>query len=254
MMMENGNHDYVKETWRIFRIMSKFVEGFEVLSQIGPAVSVFGSARTPTTHQYYKQAVECGKLLVKNKLAVITGGGPGIMEAANKGAFKAKGISVGLNIMLPMEQTPNPYQTHELVFRYFFVRKVMFVKYAKAFIIFPGGFGTMDEFFESMTLIQTMKIHPFPVILMGSDYWKGLVDWMKKVMLDSEHNINREDLERFRIMDDVGEAVKLVTKSVREGSYFGPPMEGISGLAAEPTGEGTLAGTRPTHYRNGGTQ
>ena len=189
--MANGNGNGIevfnreaslsRETWRLFRILSEFVDGFEVMSEVGPAVTVFGSARTESNNPIYQQAVDCGKYIVKNELAVITGGGPGIMEAANKGAYEAGGTSVGLNIDLPMEQDPNRYQTHALDFRYFFIRKVMFVKYACGFICFPGGFGTMDEFFEAITLIQTLKIAPFPVVLIGSDFWSGMVG------LDAQH-------------------------------------------------------------------
>ena len=205
--MEDSHHQSMaQETWRLFRIMSEFVEGFETLSEVKNAVTVFGSARTPRDDPYYKTAVDCAAKLVEKDFSVMTGGGPGIMEAANRGAFEAGGTSVGLNISLPMEQEPNPYQTHELTFRYFFVRKVMFVKYAKGFIIFPGGFGTMDEFFESMTLIQTLKIKPFPVVLIGHDFWDGLVDWMGKV--DPARQVRRRfppnDLDLFRVTDRRG--------------------------------------------------
>ena len=215
--MGNGSNEMIdreaalsRETWRLFRILSEFVDGFEVMSQVGPAVTVFGSARTESKDLVYKQAVKCGRSIVKNDLAVITGGGPGIMEAANKGAFEGKGKSVGLNIDLPMEQEPNRYQTHQLDFRYFFIRKVMFVKYAVGFICFPGGFGTMDEFFESITLIQTLKIEPFPIVLIGKDYWSGLVKWMRETMLEKHENINPEDLDLFYVTDDVEDAVKHI--------------------------------------------
>lgn len=237
--------DMSKETWRMFRIISEFVEGFETLSSIGDGVTVFGSARTPEGDPVYERAVECGKLLVDKGLSVITGGGPGIMEAANKGAYEADGTSVGLNITLPMEQSANPYQTHELTFRYFFVRKVMFVKYARAFIIFPGGFGTMDEFFESMTLIQTLKIKPFPVVCVGVDFWGGLVEWMKETMLQKYKAICEEDLERFYVTDDVGEAVDLVSKCIDEKCWLGPQPEEMPDFEANPTGEGTITGVEP---------
>ncbi|MCC6681966.1 MAG: TIGR00730 family Rossman fold protein [Phycisphaeraceae bacterium] len=217
--MSDQNSQLGKETWRLFRILSEFVDGFEVMSEVGPAVSVFGSARTPSNERYYKRAVECGRLIAENDLAVITGGGPGIMEAANRGAFEAKGMSIGLNIDLPMEQKPNPYQTHEMKFRYFFVRKVMFVKYACGFICFPGGFGTMDEFFESVTLIQTLKINPFPVICIGRDFWTGLVDWFRHTMVEQYKTIEATDLDLFRITDDVDEAVSIITQRLDRESW-----------------------------------
>jgi uncharacterized protein (TIGR00730 family) len=167
----------------------------------------------------YQQAVECGKLIVQNDLAVITGGGPGIMEAANKGAFEGGGKSVGLNINLPMEQDPNRYQTHQLDFRYFFIRKVMFVKYACGFICFPGGFGTMDEFFEAITLIQTNKIEPFPVVLIGHDFWDGMIDWMRKTLLEKYQTISPEDLDLFHVTDDVGEGVAYITNRFDMASW-----------------------------------
>lgn len=202
-----------RESWRLFRILSEFVDGFEAMAEVGPAVSVFGSARTLPGDKYYQQAVECGKRIVEKDLAVITGGGPGIMEAANKGAFESgvKGAkSVGLNIDLPFEQKPNPYQTHELNFRYFFIRKVMFVKYAAGFIIFPGGFGTMDELFESLTLIQTEKINGFPVALVGKDYWGGLIDWIKTTMADTHKTIGPNDLDLILLTDSLDEAMDHV--------------------------------------------
>lgn len=233
------------ETWRIFRIMSEFVEGFEEMSRVGPCVTVFGSSRTKPEHTVYQQAVQCARLLVEAGFGVITGGGPGVMEAANRGAFEAKGVSIGLNISLPHEQRPNPYQTHELSFRYFFVRKVMFVKYATAFIIFPGGFGTMDEFFESMTLIQTLKIRPFPVVCVGHDYWDGLVDWIRKTMLEQYEAIDADDMERFRVTDDVAEAVQIISHCYENQSWLGPPPAKMSAHAARPTGEGTVMGIDP---------
>jgi len=216
--MANGNNNDVlgreaalsRETWRLFRILSEFVDGFEVMSEVGPAVTVFGSARTRADDPVYQQAVECGKQIVKRDMAVITGGGPGIMEAANKGAFEAGGKSVGLNIDLPMEQDPNRYQTHQLDFRYFFIRKVMFVKYACGFVCFPGGFGTMDEFFESITLIQTNKIEPFPVVLVGHDFWDGLVDWMRGTMVEKYKTVSSPDMDLFHVTDSVDEAVDYI--------------------------------------------
>jgi len=180
---------------------------------------VFGSARTEESDQIYQLAVECGRKLVENDFTVITGGGPGIMEAANRGAYSAAGKSIGLNIDLPMEQDPNPYQTHELNFRYFFVRKVMFVKYACGFINFPGGFGTMDEFFEAVTLIQTLKIEPFPVVCVGTDFWSGLIDWMKSTMLGRYRNISPGDLDLFHVTDSVDEAVEIIKRSFNRDQW-----------------------------------
>jgi uncharacterized protein (TIGR00730 family) len=236
-----------RETWRMFRIISEFVEGFEVFDDVGPAVTVFGSARTSPEDPNYQKAVACGRLLAENHFAVITGGGPGIMEAANKGAFDAKGVSVGCNITLPVEQKPNRYQTHELTFRYFFVRKVMFVKYATAFICFPGGFGTLDEFFEALTLIETLKIEPFPVICVGHDYWDGLVDWFKKTLIAKYHSIEAKDLAIFTVVDDIEEAVDLVSKCYSSECWLGPPVPPMSAKAAEPTAEGTRSGVAPRH-------
>src|SRR5881398_3882137 len=189
----------VNDTWRIFRIMAEFVEGFEVMAAVGRAVSIFGSARTRPDDPMYRAAEETARLLAKSKLAVITGGGPGIMEAANKGAFEAGGTSVGLNITLPQEQEANRYQTVGLDFHYFYARKVMFVKYASAFVCFPGGYGTLDEFFETITLIQTMKVEAFPIILYGSTFWSGLVDWMTETL--QPRFIDPEDLNIFRVVD-----------------------------------------------------
>ncbi len=200
-----------EDTWRIFRIMAEFVEGFELLSKVGFAVSIFGSARVRPGDSEYEKAVQIAKGLAKEGFTVITGGGPGIMEAGNKGASLAKGESIGLNIQLPMEQYPNPYATMEMNFHYFFVRKVMFVKYADAFIIMPGGFGTLDEFFESITLIQTKKINHFPVILVDSKYWKPLLDWLKNTVM-AQGNISKEDLDLFKVVDDPKEVVREIVK------------------------------------------
>ena len=203
-------YNFTKEDpWRIFRIMAEFVDGFDELSAIGDAVTIFGSARTKPSDRYYKMAEKTAALLAKNNLAVITGAGPGIMEAANKGTKAAGGVSIGLNIEVPIIQEPNKFITKLIDFRYFFCRKVMFVKYAKAFIIFPGGFGTMDEFFESITLIQTSRIEKFPVILMGSEYWKGLIDWMKQDML-REDRVEKNDLDLFSVVDKPEEALKII--------------------------------------------
>ena len=203
-------YNFTKEDpWRIFRIMAEFVDGFDELSEIGDAVTIFGSARTKPSDKYYKMAEKTAALLAKNNLAVITGAGPGIMEAANKGTKAAGGVSIGLNIDVPIIQEPNKFITKLIDFRYFFCRKVMFVKYAKAFIIFPGGFGTMDEFFESITLIQTSRIEKFPVILMGNEYWKGLIDWMKQDML-REDRVEKNDLDLFSVVDKPEEALKII--------------------------------------------
>ena len=203
----------IQDSWRMFRIMAEFVDGFEALAKYHPAVSIFGSTRVRPGDAVYQKAEHIGKLLAENGFAVITGGGPGVMEAANKGAFSAGGKSIGLNIELPLEQKPNPYTNITLNFRYFFVRKVMFVKYAVAYIILPGGFGTLDELLESITLIQTKKIRPFPVILVGSDYWKGFLDWMKEVVLKDE-KISLADLEILQLIDEPGEIIKTIKKTV----------------------------------------
>lgn len=216
MASEFNEHSLTKETWRIFRIMSEFVDGFEVMSGIGPAVSIFGSSRAVAGDKYYKQAEALAAKFAEVGLAVITGGGPGIMEAANKGAFQAGGTSVGLNITLPEEQDPNSFQNVAVDFRYFFCRKVMFVKYALAFVCFPGGFGTMDEFFESMTLIQTEKTKQIPVVLFGSEFWGPLRDWMQTVMRDQFGYIGPDDLDLFRITDDLDEAAAFVIDSCSE--------------------------------------
>ncbi len=205
----------VQDLWRIFRVMAEFTEGFEELASVGPAVSIFGSSRSKPDDPYYKLAEQTASELVDAGFAIITGGGGGIMEAANKGAADAGGQSIGLNIELPMEQVPNEYQNISLNFRYFFVRKVMFLKYAHGFIVFPGGYGTMDEFFESLVLIQTLKQATFPVILMGSDYWAGLVEWIKAKMLGEHKYIAPEDLGDFTMADDVQTAVKII-KDFRE--------------------------------------
>ena len=200
------------DSWQIFKIMSEFVDGFDSMSKIGPCVSVFGSARTKPENQYYQSAEEIGYLLTQKGYGVITGGGPGIMEAANKGAKRGKGKSVGLNIELPFEQSHNQFIDNDklLNFDYFFVRKVMFVKYAQGFIVLPGGVGTLDELFEAITLIQTEKIGRFPIVLVGSSYWQGLLDWIKVTMLEAEHNISPEDLDLFNIVDTPTEAVEII--------------------------------------------
>jgi uncharacterized protein (TIGR00730 family) len=200
------------DSWHIFKIMSEFVHGFEKMQEIGPCVSIFGSARTKPDNKYYILAEEIAYKLTQEGYGIITGGGPGIMEAANKGAKRGKGNSVGLNITLPFEQKPNDYidRDKSIDFNYFFVRKTVFLKYSQGFIGMPGGFGTIDELFESLTLVQTHKIAQFPVVLVGKDYWKGLIEWIKSTMLMEEHNINPEDLDLFHIVDTADEAVKHI--------------------------------------------
>ena len=199
------------DSWRVFRIMGEFVGGFDDLATITKGVSVFGSARTNEENEYYAAARETGKLLAEAGFEVITGGGPGIMEAANRGAFEAGKVSVGCNIELPFEQLPNPYQNRMLSFKYFFVRKTMFIKYSNAYVIFPGGFGTMDELFEALTLIQTRKIRNFPVVLFGSQYWRGLLAWLTSTMLN-EKNINSEDLALMHLTDSPKDAVDFIIR------------------------------------------
>ena len=200
------------DSWATFKIMAEFVSGFEKMSRIGPCVSIFGSARTKPGSRYYTLTEEVARKLVGAGFGVITGGGPGIMEAGNKGAFEAGGKSVGLNIELPFEQFQNKYLDHDKVinFDYFFVRKVMFMKYAQGFIAMPGGFGTMDELFEALTLIQTHKVARFPVVLVGSEYWGGLIKWMKEVVSEQEKNINAKDLELFKLVDTADDAVNYI--------------------------------------------
>jgi len=207
------NEITIKDSWRLFHIIAEFVEGFEALAELPPAVTIFGSARAKPEDEVYQKAELIATRLAENGFAVITGGGPGVMEAANKGAALAGGQSVGLNIQLPFEQYPNPYSNLNLSFRYFFVRKVLFVKYAVAYVILPGGFGTMDEFFEAVTLIQTKKIKPFPVILVGTDYWKGLLDWVRETVL-KQGIISPDDLDILHLTDDPDDIVKTIKKRV----------------------------------------
>lgn len=206
------NEIHITDSWRVFKILSELVEGFEKLARIGPCVSIFGSARTHHNNKYYKLAEEIAFKLTQNGYGVITGGGPGIMEAANKGAKRGKGKSVGINIDLPFEQRANQFIDSDklITFDHFFVRKVMFMKYAQGFIVLPGGFGTFDELFEAITLIQTRKIGKFPIILAGRKYWKGLVEWIKSEMLAEEHNISPEDLDLFTVVDTADEAVDSI--------------------------------------------
>ncbi|MCP4250224.1 MAG: TIGR00730 family Rossman fold protein [bacterium] len=233
-----------EETWRVFRIMSEFVEGFEVMSALPAAVSVFGSARTTEEDPTYAVAENLGGCLVEKGFAVITGGGPGIMEAVSKGAFNAGGPSVGLNIYLPNEQLANAYQNISLDFRYFFCRKVMFVKYATAFVCFPGGFGTMDEFFESMTLIQTEKSEQFPVILFGSAFWNPLVDWMRQHQLQAGY-ISEEDLDLFQVTDDVAWAGEYLARWHEEHIAAREAEPKPSAAWQSVTAEGTTTGKSP---------
>jgi len=206
MHIENFKSD---DTWRVFRIMAEFIEGFEILSRVGKAVSIFGSSRVKPDDRYYKMAEELAEILVKEGYAIISGGGPGIMEAANKGAFKAGGESIGLNIEIPREQKPNKFVKTLLNFRYFFCRKVMFVKYASAYVVFPGGYGTMDEFFEALTLIQTKRIKSFPVILVGGEYWRELVGWINGDLVKRRY-ISQKDTNLFHVADTSQEVVKVI--------------------------------------------
>jgi uncharacterized protein (TIGR00730 family) len=252
---EVSNHGDGADGWRIFRIMAEFVEGFETMARVGKAVTIFGSARTLPQDPYYKAAEETARLLVQAKFAVITGGGPGIMEAANKGAHDAKGTSVGLNISLPHEQMSNPYINLGMDFHYFYARKVMFVKYASAFIAFPGGFGTLDECFEVLTLVQTMKIDPFPVIFFGTEYWTGLVEWMRRRLAPTF--IDLEDIDIFRIVDRPKDAVDIVKEGQKrpwwKSRRFQEPAREkaapVSESATEKSGEGTNYGIRPKRAR-----
>jgi uncharacterized protein (TIGR00730 family) len=208
------NEIHITDSWRVFKIISELVEGFEKLARIGPCVSIFGSARTHYNGRNYRLAEEIAFKLTQNGYGIITGGGPGIMEAANKGAARGKGKSVGINIDLPFEQRPNPYIDPDklITFDHFFVRKVMFMKYAQGFVVLPGGFGTFDELFEALTLIQTKKIGRFPIILVGKKYWGGLLEWIREMMLYEEGNIKEEDLELFTLVDTADEAVDYIVK------------------------------------------
>lgn len=205
------NH-HADSAWRMFKIMAEFADGFDRMERYGPCVSIFGSARTKPDHPAYELTVKIAEKLVKEGYGIITGGGPGIMEAGNKGAKNMKGRSVGLHIVLPHEEGANEYVDHNrvLVFRYFFARKVMFIKYAQAFIYMPGGFGTLDELFEVLTLVQTKKIAKVPIILVGKAYWSGLIDWIKQTVVAKEHNVSPDDLNLFHVTDDPGEVVKII--------------------------------------------
>jgi uncharacterized protein (TIGR00730 family) len=239
-----------EDPWRVFRIMAEFVEGFEVMSQIGPAVSIFGSARTPRGAPLYKQARQLARMLAEEHFAIITGGGPGIMEAANRGAADAGGQSIGLNITLPFEQEPNRYANVALDFHYFFARKVMFLKYACGFVCFPGGFGTMDEFFESMTLIQTAKVEHFPVVLIGTDYWGGLLEWIRREMLHDSAYVSPGDVDLCTLTDDLDQTVDILKASWARQQRQTAMGEVIAGSprafdrtrGGEPVVEGDLGG------------
>jgi uncharacterized protein (TIGR00730 family) len=206
------------ESWRVLRIQAEFVYGLNALAEVGAGVAIFGSARTPVDHPWYVQAMEAGRRFAEAGFAVITGGGPGLMEAANRGAQEAGGVSIGCNIELPHEQRPNSYANLSINFRYFFVRKTMFVKFADAFVIFPGGFGTLDELFEALTLVQTAKVHRFPIVLFGSSYWSGLLDWIRNTQL-AEGTISPEDLNLLTVTDSVPEAVELVLDCYRKNCW-----------------------------------
>jgi len=225
--MKQWNKLKGENSWTMFKVISEFVDGFERLNVIGPCVSIFGSARTKPDNPYYKIAVDIGRRLTEEGWGVITGGGPGIMEAGNKGASLYGGVSVGLNINLPHEQSFNEYidADKNIEYRYFFVRKVMFVKYAQAFIVLPGGFGTMDELFEVLTLVQTQRITKMPIILVGSQFWSGLLAWMKSVMLEQMKNINPDDLKLFSIVDSPEEAVGIITEFYKEEGKLKPNYE-----------------------------
>lgn len=240
--MSNGNGFVKEDPWRVFRIMAEFVEGFETMSRIGGAVSVFGSARTPRGDFHYVQARKLGQMLGAKGIAVITGGGPGIMEAANRGAREGGGTSVGLNITLPHEQRANKYANVQLDFHYFFARLVMFVKYASSFVCFPGGFGTLHEFFNSMTLIQTGKAEKFPVVLVGKSFWRGIDNWMRRELLDHGYNkVDRQDLELYTVTDDLQEVVEIVDAAVKADQARRATPE----VNMRPTGEGTVMGRLP---------
>jgi uncharacterized protein (TIGR00730 family) len=258
--MPNASPDS-HDAWRVFRILSEFVDGFEAMSGVGRAVTIFGSARTKPDDPFYRAAEETAAMLARDKYAIITGGGPGIMEAANKGAYQAGGSSIGLNITLPREQETNAYVTLSLDFHYFYARKVMFLKYASAFICFPGGFGTLDEFFETVTLIQTMKAEPFPVILFGTRHWTGLIEWMRSQL--APRFIDAEDLDIFRVVDRPQDAVQLVKEGQLQ-HWWKPKDKALAAMAEEEdragkteqsplatdawvrkTGEGTRYGQRP---------
>lgn len=218
--MSDGNSFIREDPWRIFRIMAEFVDSFQTMSQVGPAVTIFGSARTRPGDKYYQAAVDIAKGLARHNLAVVTGGGPGIMEAANRGAAQAGGKSVGLNIELPKEQVSNRYENIPIHFHYFFARKVSFVKYSLGFVYMPGGFGTLDELFEVLTLVQTERIPQFPIILFGSKHWAGLVQWMRKELAQRSKFVDRDDTKLFKVTDEVDEVIEIIRDYERR---VGPP-------------------------------
>jgi uncharacterized protein (TIGR00730 family) len=229
------------DPWRVLRIMSEFTEGFDALAGLGPAITIFGSARVKPDNYQYKAAVEVARLLGNEGLTIITGGGPGIMEAGNKGAREAGALSVGLNVELPFEQGVNQYVELSLEFRYFFVRKTMFVKYAQGFVIFPGGFGTMDELFEALTLIQTGKVRNFPIVLYDSAYWSGLIEWLGEVML-AEAKISKADLALPMIADTPQEVCDIIMRSIREGTWRDEPEASARKVTREYFGVGPATG------------
>ncbi len=225
MIPEGNGRQYViealaEDSWRMFRILGEFAQGFEEMANVGKAVTIFGSARLKVDCQYYSQAVQLAGDLARQGYVIITGGGPGIMEAGNKGAIEAGGRSIGLNVDLPHEQAPNAYQTDELKFRYFFVRKVMLVKYSTAFVVFPGGFGTIDELFEALTLVQTKKVTPFPVFLVGVDYWRGLVQWLQTTLVRAG-TVSDDDLHLFKVVDDVSQIAQAIDDYYAEAHHGG---------------------------------
>jgi len=223
-MQKNWTDLKADSSWMIFKVMSEFVEGFEKLNKIGPCVSIFGSARTLPNTELYETTVKLSKRLTEEGYGIITGGGPGIMEAANKGAFEGGGKSVGLNIDLPMEQFHNPFIDSDklITFQYFFVRKVMFIKYAQAFVMMPGGFGTMDEAFECLTLVQTLKIDKIPIILYGKDFWEGLLEWLDKVMCQNYNHIHQKDLQLFKLTDSIDETVEIIKTFYKDDRQLSP--------------------------------
>jgi hypothetical protein len=232
-----NHHAGAEETWRVFRIMAEFVEGFDAMSRVGSAIAVYGSARTPPDAPEYRQAMQLAHDLAVKGFAIVTGGGPGIMEAANRGAYEAGGTSVGLNIVLPNEQKPNKYINLGIEFDYFFARKVMFVKYAVALICFPGGYGTLDELFETLTLIQTQRTTPSPVILVGKKFWQPMVDWIKGTMLEEYRTIGSEDMDLFMLTDEISEVVDYVVRKCPEcGPLWEHPRRSIIPLPGEIVG------------------
>ena len=231
-LSQNADHDLFKsqvpvksefvdsDPWRVLRIQGEFVEGFDTLAKVGPCISVFGSARTLPGDEYYKAAEKTAALLAQSGLGIITGGGPGIMEAANKGAYESGGLSIGCNIELPFEQEANKYQNISLEFHYFFVRKMLFVKYSIGYVIFPGGYGTLDELFESLTLAQTNKIEHFPIVLYGTPFWKDICGWIDKILLDKYKTISLEDKKLYKVVNDPQEAVDYILKIIKRDNFI----------------------------------